>query len=40
MSYSGEWIYTQRTNLRKNSTSTSEIIRHSLSPEIPIRGRI
>ncbi|CAF0760731.1 unnamed protein product [Adineta ricciae] len=31
MSYSGEWIYSLRSNLRKDSTTASEVIRQSIS---------
>jgi hypothetical protein len=40
MSYSGEWIYSQRSNLRKDSVTASEIVRQSLSPEISARSMI
>ncbi|CAF2362221.1 unnamed protein product [Rotaria sp. Silwood2] len=36
LSYSGEWIYTFRSNLRKDSLTASELIRNSLSPTISI----
>ncbi|CAF3361298.1 unnamed protein product [Rotaria sp. Silwood1] len=36
LSYSGEWIYTGRSNLRKDSLSASEVIRKTLSPTISI----
>ncbi|CAF0995589.1 unnamed protein product [Rotaria sordida] len=36
LSYSGEWIYGLRSNLRKDSLSGSEIIRKSLSPTVSI----
>jgi hypothetical protein len=39
MSFSGEWIYTYRSNLRKNSVTASEIIRKSLSPQVSIHSR-
>ncbi|CAF0836232.1 unnamed protein product [Adineta steineri] len=38
MSYSGEWIYSFRSNLRKDSVTASEIIRKSLTPSISIRN--
>ena len=40
MSYSGEWIYSQRTNLRKDSTHASEIIRNSLTNQTGNRHKI
>ncbi len=40
MSYSGEWIYSQRTNLRKNSMTASEVLRKSLSPTVSVQSMI
>jgi hypothetical protein len=40
MSYSGEWIYSQRTNLRKDSIAASELIRHSLTNQMGNRRKI
>jgi hypothetical protein len=40
MSYSGEWIYSYQSNLRKDSVTASEIIRKSLSPEISVQCKI
>ena len=36
MSYSGEWIYSLRSNLRKDSITASEVIRKSLTPSMSI----
>ncbi|UJR25687.1 hypothetical protein I4U23_007038 [Adineta vaga] len=37
MSYSGEWIYSFRSNLRKDSITASEIIRKSLTPSVSMQ---
>ena len=36
MSYSGEWIFSQRTNLRRDSITASEVLRKSLTPNMSI----
>ncbi|CAM2706198.1 unnamed protein product [Rotaria socialis] len=36
LSYSGEWIYNSRSNLRKDSLTASEIVRKSLVPSVSI----
>ena len=40
MSYSGEWIYSLRSNLRKDSITASEVIRKSLTPSVSIGSMI
>lgn len=40
MSYSGEWIYSFRSNLRKDSITASEVIRKSLTPSVSIGSMI
>jgi hypothetical protein len=40
MSYSGEWIYSLRSNLRKDSLTATDIIRKSLSPSVSTQSMI